>query len=114
MRAARPRRWRWLRRPSRRLATAAAAALLVVLGFLAYERIAAMRVQSHDRDHLHLTRSPEEIAAFRAIKAALDPSGTLAPNALLPPVVAPGGGGVSPPTARGGAAPRPAPPGDRS
>ena len=66
------------------------------------------------RDHLHLTRSPEEIAAFRAIKAALDPSGTLAPNALLPPVVAPGGGGVSPPTARGGAAPRPAPPGDRS
>ena len=33
---------------------------------------------------LHLNRSPEEIAAFRAIKAALDPAGILNPNVLLP------------------------------
>ena len=31
------------------------------------------------------TRSPAEIAAFRAVKAALDPAGILNPNALLPP-----------------------------
>jgi FAD/FMN-containing dehydrogenase len=37
---------------------------------------------------LHLSRSPAEIAAFRAIKGALDPDGVLNPNALLP---APGG-----------------------
>ena len=33
--------------------------------------------------HLHLTRSPEEIAAMRAIKAALDPGGLLNPGAVL-------------------------------
>ena len=33
---------------------------------------------------LHLNRSPAEIAAFRAIKRALDPAGTLNPNVLLP------------------------------
>jgi FAD/FMN-containing dehydrogenase len=32
---------------------------------------------------LHLTRSPEEIEAMRAIKAALDPRGTLNPGAVL-------------------------------
>jgi FAD/FMN-containing dehydrogenase len=32
---------------------------------------------------LHLTRSPDEIAAMRAIKAALDPRGTLNPGAVL-------------------------------
>jgi FAD/FMN-containing dehydrogenase len=32
---------------------------------------------------LHLTRSPGEIAAMRAIKAALDPSGLLNPGAVL-------------------------------
>lgn len=37
------------------------------------------------RSHLHLNRSPGEIAAFAAIKAALDPAGTLNPNVLLPP-----------------------------
>jgi FAD/FMN-containing dehydrogenase len=37
------------------------------------------------RDHLHLSRSPEEIAAFRAVKRALDPAGILNPAALLPP-----------------------------
>ncbi|MGI8684721.1 MAG: FAD-binding oxidoreductase [Acidimicrobiales bacterium] len=31
-------------------------------------------------------RSPAEIAAFRAVKAALDPAGILNPNALLPPL----------------------------
>ena len=36
--------------------------------------------------YLHLCRSPEEIRAFRAIKAALDPSGILNPHAVLPPV----------------------------
>ncbi|MEA3019218.1 MAG: hypothetical protein QOI47_742 [Actinomycetota bacterium] len=36
------------------------------------------------RRWLHLSRSPEEIAAFRAIKHALDPKGILNPNVLLP------------------------------
>jgi FAD/FMN-containing dehydrogenase len=34
---------------------------------------------------LHLSRSPEEISAFRSIKRALDPDGVLNPNVLLPP-----------------------------
>lgn len=33
---------------------------------------------------LHLVRSPEELSAMRAIKAALDPDGVLNPGALLP------------------------------
>jgi FAD/FMN-containing dehydrogenase len=33
---------------------------------------------------LHLSRSPAELAAFRAVKAALDPRGTLNPGVLLP------------------------------
>ena len=33
---------------------------------------------------LHLNRTPAELAAFRAIKQALDPSGVLNPNVLLP------------------------------
>ena len=33
---------------------------------------------------LHLSRSPAELAAFRAIKAALDPAGTFSPGVLLP------------------------------
>lgn len=37
------------------------------------------------RRWLHLNRSPQEIAAFRAVKRALDPDGILNPNALLPP-----------------------------
>jgi FAD/FMN-containing dehydrogenase len=37
------------------------------------------------RAWLHLSRSPEEIEAFRSIKAALDPDGVLNPHVLLPP-----------------------------
>ena len=33
---------------------------------------------------LHLARSEAEVAAFRALKHALDPAGILNPNALLP------------------------------
>lgn len=36
------------------------------------------------RRWLHLSRSPAEIAVFRAIKQALDPHGTLNPGVLLP------------------------------
>lgn len=36
------------------------------------------------RAQLHLSRTPTEIAAMRAIKAALDPAGILNPGALLP------------------------------
>ena len=36
------------------------------------------------RDWLHLVRTPEEIAAFRAIKSALDPEGLLSPGVLRP------------------------------
>lgn len=34
---------------------------------------------------LHLSRSPAEIAAMRAIKRALDPAGLLNPGVLFPP-----------------------------
>ncbi|HVF32108.1 MAG TPA: FAD-binding oxidoreductase, partial [Acidimicrobiales bacterium] len=40
------------------------------------------------RAHLHLARSPAEIATFRRLKAALDPAGILNPAVLLPPVAA--------------------------
>jgi FAD/FMN-containing dehydrogenase len=36
------------------------------------------------RPWLHLNRSPAEIAAFRAVKLALDPKGILNPDVLLP------------------------------
>jgi FAD/FMN-containing dehydrogenase len=36
------------------------------------------------RDLLHLNRSDAEVRAFRAIKSALDPTGLLNPNVLLP------------------------------
>lgn len=36
------------------------------------------------RQWLHLVRSDEEVAAFRALKSALDPTGTLSPGVLLP------------------------------
>jgi FAD/FMN-containing dehydrogenase len=36
-------------------------------------------------DWLHLNRSPEELAVFRAVKGALDPDGTLNPGVLVPP-----------------------------
>ena len=34
------------------------------------------------REFLHLNRSPEELAVFAALKAALDPQRTLNPNVL--------------------------------
>ena len=36
------------------------------------------------REHLHLVRSPTEIALMRAVKAAWDPTGLLSPGVLLP------------------------------
>ena len=36
------------------------------------------------RRWVHLTRSPAELRALRAIKDALDPNGTLNPHVLLP------------------------------
>ena len=36
------------------------------------------------RRYLHLVRSPEEIATYRAIKRAFDPVGILNPHVLLP------------------------------
>jgi FAD/FMN-containing dehydrogenase len=36
------------------------------------------------RRWLHLSRTPAEISAFRAIKRSLDPDSVLNPNVLLP------------------------------
>ncbi len=36
------------------------------------------------RDRVDWVRSPDEVAAMRALKAALDPTGVLNPGALLP------------------------------
>jgi FAD/FMN-containing dehydrogenase len=44
------------------------------------------------RDWLGHSRSPAELAAMRAIKAALDPAGIMNPGKLLPAAVPPGAG----------------------
>ncbi|MBW3574008.1 MAG: FAD-binding oxidoreductase [Actinobacteria bacterium] len=41
-------------------------------------------IGSAKRAYLRLNRSPTEVAAFRAVKRALDPDGILNPNVLLP------------------------------
>jgi FAD/FMN-containing dehydrogenase len=46
------------------------------------------------RSWLHLSRGPAEIAAMRALKAALDPTGMLNPGVLLPPTSTVGPMGV--------------------
>jgi len=38
----------------------------------------------HKAPWLHLNRSPEELAAFRSLKAALDPTGIMNPGVILP------------------------------
>ncbi|MGH9280063.1 MAG: FAD-binding oxidoreductase, partial [Acidimicrobiales bacterium] len=48
-------------------------------------------IGSAKRRWLAFNRSPAEIAAFRAIKHALDPDGILNPNVLLPPASDPPG-----------------------
>jgi FAD/FMN-containing dehydrogenase len=45
------------------------------------------------RRWLHLSRTPAELAAMRAVKQALDPHGLLGPGVLLPDVVTGGGPG---------------------
>ena len=37
------------------------------------------------KEFLHLNRSSDEVAIFRAIKSSFDPKGTLSPNTLIPP-----------------------------
>ncbi|MFT7535746.1 MAG: hypothetical protein ACI85K_001699, partial [Hyphomicrobiaceae bacterium] len=58
------RRPRWHHVPLGRITAAAAAALLAVLGFLAFERLADNRVDNYRSDHLHLTVSaPKAVPA---------------------------------------------------
>ncbi len=45
-------------------------------------------IGSAKRRYLHLVRSPAEIAVYRAIKTAFDPTGILNPNVLLPEISA--------------------------
>lgn len=46
------------------------------------------------RRWLHLARTPAEVQAMRAVKAALDPAGICNPNVLLPPTAPPSGPGA--------------------
>mgnify|MGYP003663567791 FL=1 len=58
------RRPRWWHLPLGRMTAAAAAGLLAVLGFLAFERIAAGRLDNYVSEHLHLTVSaPKAVPA---------------------------------------------------
>ena len=61
--------------------------VLAITGALGGSISAEHGVGTDKRDHLHLTRSPVEIAVMHQIKAALDPKGILNPGKLLPPVL---------------------------
>lgn len=55
---------RWWHTPIWRMTAAAAAALITVLGFFAFERVAHYRVKSHQEEQLHLTVSaPKAVPA---------------------------------------------------
>ena len=71
------RRPRWYHVPLGRMTATAAAALLIVLGFLAFERIAANRVDNYRSDHLHLT-----VSAPKAVPAGAPWSFTVQANDL--------------------------------
>jgi FAD/FMN-containing dehydrogenase len=60
-------------------------AVLTLVAVLGGSISAEHGIGTAKRRWLHLNRSPAEIDAFRAIKRALDPEGTLNPNVLLPP-----------------------------
>jgi FAD/FMN-containing dehydrogenase len=59
-------------------------AVLRLVGRLGGSISAEHGVGTAKRPWLHLNRSPAELDAFRAIKAALDPKGILNPHVLLP------------------------------
>ncbi len=59
-------------------------AVLEMVGALGGSISAEHGIGTAKRRWLHLSRSPSEIAAYRALKRALDPDGVLNPNVLLP------------------------------
>jgi FAD/FMN-containing dehydrogenase len=67
-----------------RLAAAVEDAVLRLVARLGGSISAEHGIGAAKRPWLHLNRSPAEIAAFRAIKRALDPDGILNPHVLLP------------------------------
>jgi FAD/FMN-containing dehydrogenase len=59
-------------------------AVLQMVGALGGSISAEHGIGTAKKQWLHLSRSASEIAAFRALKRALDPDGVLNPNVLLP------------------------------